>query len=83
MVERFLLVLVLIAERLDWRVRTSGPKMRSVLLGHRVVVRGKNSAIEQPLDLLDPGVMEIVKDASVDAGPIVNGHDELARKSSE
>ena len=55
--------------------------MRGVLLGHRVMVWGKNPAIEQPLDLLDPGVMEIVKDASVDTRPVVNWHDGCALKS--
>src|SRR5271157_6494123 len=38
------------------------------------MVRGKNPAVEQPLDLLDPGMMEVVKYASVDTRPVVDGH---------
>jgi hypothetical protein len=49
--------------------------MRCVLLGQRVMVWGKNPAVEQPLELLDSRVMEIVDNASIDTGPIVNWHD--------
>src|SRR5271157_582666 len=38
------------------------------------MVWGKNPAVEQPLDLLDPGMMEVVKYASVDTRPVVDGH---------
>jgi hypothetical protein len=58
-----------------------GPKLRGMLLRQRVMVWGNNSAIEQPLDLLDPGVMEVVEDAGVDTGPVVNWHERSTRKS--
>jgi hypothetical protein len=54
--------------------------MRCVLLGHRVMVWRKNPAVEQSLELLDPRVMEIIEDASIDTGPIVNWHAQRTRK---
>ena len=55
--------------------------MGSVLFGQGVVVRRKNPAVEQALDLLDPGMAEIVEDAGVDTRPVVNRHECCARES--
>jgi hypothetical protein len=72
--ERYLLLLVMIARRSGLERQNIRPKMRGVLLGQRVMVWGKNPAIEQPLDLLDPGVMEVVEDAGINPRPVVSRH---------
>jgi len=46
----------------------------AVLFLHRVITLGKQSAIHRHAQQGNPHVVEIAKHASVNTGPIVNGH---------
>ena len=52
-------------------------KSTSQLLGHRVEFGRKKPLVEHVLDGRNPFVMEIVKNASLDASPIVDRHDQM------
>ena len=51
-----------------------GNGLSRVLLGHGIVPLRQQTAVESCPDCRDPADMEIVKDARINAGPIVYGH---------
>jgi hypothetical protein len=45
-----------------------------LLFGQGVVIVWQNATIKRAFYLFDPSMMEVVKDAGINAFPIMNGH---------
>ena len=51
-----------------------GPQASGDLFGQRVVLRASKDAVQRPRDFGDPVVVEVMKDARLNAGPIMDRH---------